>query len=188
MTQTTTQIRNYGLIFLMVLSLLGVSSAQTSSTPKPEEAFDAVASVLTHPRCLNCHQAQAPKQTDMGVRHTQGVVRGKDGKGAVGLSCNSCHQGGNSVDGRVPGAKHWQLAPLTMNWEGLSKADLCRQMKDPKRNGNRSGAQIVEHVATEPLVLWSWKPGAKRTVPPLSHADFVAAVRMWADQGLPCPS
>ena len=165
-----------------------VSQAQTTTNSKQPLSFAGIASVLTHPRCLNCHQADAPKQTDLGFRHAQGVIRGKDGRGAVGLACSSCHQSKNTADGRVPGAPHWQLAPLSMSWQGLSKNDLCRQMTDRTRNGNRSGTQIVEHVSQEPLVLWSWKPGAQRTVPPMSHSEFVALIRQWADQGMPCPN
>ena len=98
------------------------------------------------------------------------------------------YQGSNSADGRVPGAKHWQLAPLSMQWQGLKPAELCRQLKDPARNGNRrTAAQLIKHMATEPLVLWAWAPGSGRSLPPLSHADFLTALQAWADLGMPCP-
>ena len=168
---------------------LGAAQAQTPKAPPPAALFAPVASVLMHPRCLNCHQAEAPRQTDLGVRHTQNVVRGPDGKGAAGQNCMTCHQANNTANGRVPGAKHWHLAPASMNWQGLNAGDICRQLKDPARNGNRrTGAQVIDHMATDPLVLWAWEPGAGRSQPPLSNAELVAALRVWADQGMPCPS
>lgn len=144
--------------------------------------------MLQHPRCINCHQVEAPRQTDRRTIHTQGVLRGKDGRGAVGMACASCHQETNMADGRVPGAKNWHLAPLSMNWQGLGKGDMCRQIQDPARNGNHRGAaKVIEHMKADPLVLWAWEPGAARTRPPMSHAAFVAALQTWAAQGMPCP-
>jgi hypothetical protein len=37
---------------------------------------------------------------------------------------------------------------------------MCEQMKDPACNGGRHTAeQIIEHMKTDPLVLWAWTPG-----------------------------
>jgi hypothetical protein len=181
--------RKHGMAALL---LIAVTGGLAQATPKEAERsahpFEPVAQVLTHPRCLNCHQADAPRQTDRGIRHAQGVVRGKDGHGAPGQSCAACHQAGNSANGLVPGAKHWHLAPASMSWQDRKAGEVCRQIKDPARNGNRrSAAQVIEHMSTDPLVLWAWQPGGGRSVPPLSHADFVAALRAWSDRGLPCP-
>lgn len=150
--------------------------------------FDPVASVIMGPRCLNCHQVEAPHQKDWGVIHAQQVVRGADGHGSEVLRCQACHQAVNTADGRVPGAPNWHLAPLSMNWQGLSKKQMCLQMRDPKRNGNRkTPAAVIEHMRTDPLVLWAWNPGAKRTLPTLSHDEFVKSLMAWAEAGLPCP-
>lgn len=162
--------------------------ASPSAPASAATAFDPIAQVLMHPRCINCHQVEAPRQTDRRTIHTQGVLRGKDGRGAVGMACASCHQQTNVADGRVPGANNWHLAPLSMNWQGLGKGAICRQIQDPARNGNHRGpAKVIEHMVADPLVLWAWEPGAARTRPPLSHAAFVAALRAWAAQGMPCP-
>lgn len=167
---------------------LGAAQAQPEAANPPATLFDPIARVVMHPRCVNCHQAEAPRQTDLGTRHTQGVVRGPDGRGAVGQNCVACHQSSNSANGQVPGAPHWHLAPASMTWQGRNAADICRQMKDPARNGNRrTGAQVIEHMATDPLVLWAWAPGTGRSQPPLSQVDFLAALRAWAEQGMPCP-
>jgi hypothetical protein len=59
-------------------------------------------------------------------------------------------------------------------------------MKDPKRNGGKSRAALLEH-ANDALVLWGWDPGPGRTPVPISHADFAAAMRAWIDNDCGCP-
>ena len=45
-------------------------------------AWEQVYTVLTHPRCINCHTAKSyPQQGDDRHRHFANVVRGPDGKG-----------------------------------------------------------------------------------------------------------
>jgi hypothetical protein len=66
-------------------------------------------------------------------------------------------------------------------------------LKDKRRNGNRELADTLHHVATEPLVLWSWNPGERpngetRTPPSVSHGDFVLAFCAWMSDGAPCPT
>lgn len=166
------------------------ASAVVASPAKSADArlFDPVASVLMHPRCLNCHQINFPRQGDDGVPHAQDVIRGIDGHGAPTLHCAACHQETNTSDNRVPGAPKWGLAPLSMNWDGLNKAQICEQIKDPARNGNRrTGDQVIEHMKDDPLVLWAWNPGGGRTRPPMSHDEFVNVLVTWADAGMPCP-
>jgi hypothetical protein len=75
-----------------------------------------------------------------------------------------------------------------MLWEGKSKQQICEQMKDPTRNGGRrTAAQVIEHMKTDPLVLWAWTPGDGRATPPLTHAEFVKALETWVRAGMPCP-
>src|SRR2546422_8520408 len=102
--------------------------------------------------------------------------------------CSSdLHQATNSADGFVPGVATWHLAPLSMKWEGRTKAQICEQMKDPARNGGRrTGEEVIEHMKVDPLVLWAWAPGKDRSVPPLSHEAFVAALEVWVRAGMPC--
>nr|WP_314543314.1 hypothetical protein [uncultured Massilia sp.] len=177
---------------LMALAWPGAADAaeQGKTKGKGDAAlFDPVASVVMGPRCVNCHQVEAPRQKDWGVIHAQQVVRGADGHGSAALRCQACHQASNTADGRVPGVPNWHLAPLSMNWQGLDKKQICLQMRDPARNGNRkTPKEVIEHMETDPLVLWAWNPGANRTKPALSHEDFVKALVAWADAGLPCPN
>jgi len=149
--------------------------------------FDPVASVLTHPRCMNCHTVtEFPRQGDERRRHEQFVVRGADGHGAPTLQCAACHQDTNIDHAGVPGAPHWALAPLSMGWEGLGNTQLCETLKDRSRNGDRSIEALLEHMRSDALVLWGWNPGAGRTLPPLTHPQFMQALEAWAAAGAPC--
>jgi hypothetical protein len=38
--------------------------------------------------------------------------------------CQTCHQATNTADGFVPGVSAWGLAPLSMLWEGKTKARI----------------------------------------------------------------
>lgn len=61
-------------------------------------------------------------------------------------------------------------------------------LKDPKKNGGRNGEQLIHHFSDDKLVAWGWNPGGNRTVPPLTKAQTVAAVKDWVDAGMPCPN
>lgn len=185
--------------FVLTLSL--DAAGQSSAKPVSNEAqqqWKVVESVLLHPRCLNCHTAtDYPRQGDDRHRHQFRVMRGHEGKGVPGALCMACHQATNQNSSGVPGGKGWHLAPLSMAWERapgvpMKSAELCRRLLDKKRNGNMDLPKLKEHMNTEPLVLWAWEPGnhkdgTPRTLPPVSHADFLTAFGQWADGGAPCP-
>jgi hypothetical protein len=173
--------------------LLGVLPATTATgqTPAQREAslqaFGRITEVLRHPRCLNCHPSgDSPRQADDRHRHRMLVARGPDDRGTPALKCSTCHQTENTADGRVPGAPHWQLAPRSMGWEDLSDADLCRVLKDSRKNKGRSVPALVEHMTTDALVQWAWSPGA-RTPPSIGQREFHELVRRWAQTGAACP-
>jgi hypothetical protein len=154
-------------------------------------AFKAAYAVLISPRCLNCHpEGDRPLQNDEGWRHAMNVQRGPDGKGHYAEKCASCHQETNLPGAHMPpGAPNWHLpskdTPLV--FEHKLPGELCRQLKDPKRNGGKTIAQLLEHVTSDPLVMWGWAPGEGRTLPPMTHAEFVRTMREWADKGCSCP-
>src|SRR5262250_1126697 len=174
------------LFALAVAAWNRTEAAQPAPTAGDPALFEPIASVLIHPRCINCHQADSPTQTDAKIRHRPLMVRGADGHGSPAQPCQTCHQTTNTADGFVPGVADWHLAPLSMLWEGKTKSQICEQMKDPARNGSRrTGAQVIEHMKTDPLVLWAWAPG-RRTTPPLSHEKFVEALEAWVKAGMPC--
>lgn len=161
-------------------------------------AWEQVYSVLTSPRCINCHTAtNYPQQGDDRHRHFANVIRGPEGKGVAGLNCASCHQETNADSTGVPGGDNWHVAPLSMRWQDLndqplSSAAVCRAVTDRSRNENMDGRALLKHHQEAALVLWAWKPGRRpdgsmRTLPPLTHAEFVAATRLWVEAGTPCP-
>jgi hypothetical protein len=119
--------------------------------------------------------------------HEPPVVRGPADRGVIGLECASCHQDKNTELARVPGAPDWHLAPREMAWALRSEGALCEQLKDPKRNGNRTLAQIVEHSGHDPLVAWGWAPGHGRTRAPGSQHAYAALMEAWANTGAVCP-
>ncbi|WP_348673603.1 hypothetical protein [uncultured Abyssibacter sp.] len=86
----------------------------------------------------------------------------------------------------MPGAPHWELAPLSMAWEDLNPEQLCEVLKNRSLNGDRSLEVLVEHMDADALVLWGWEPGGNRSTPPLDHPEFMVALRAWADAGGPC--
>lgn len=189
--------------FLLLTALLAAAgSAGLAAAPKEDrpdaeaiQAFGVVQKVLQHPRCQNCHiPGDAPLQFDQGVVHAQNVRRGPEGKGARGLACSACHSTQNppaSYGANMPpGAPNWQLPPPEhkMVFIGLSAGELCRGLKDQKENGGKDMAALLDHVSHDKLVLWGWDPGAGRKPVDVSHAEFVAAFRRWADAGAPCPA
>jgi len=153
--------------------------------------FLKAAPVFLSPRCLNCHPSgERPLQTDRSRPHAMSVKRGLEGRGVTAMKCANCHQPQNTAGlNRPPGAPNWHLPPqeMKMVFEGRSAAELCRQFKDPAQTGGKSVAQIVEHVTSDPLVMWGWSPGEGRTLPPLDHKAFAVAMKAWADKGAACP-
>jgi hypothetical protein len=144
--------------------------------------------VLMHPRCVNCHpDGDVPHQGMQLALHDPPVQRGREDRGVAGMECSSCHQDRNQPLTRVPGAPNWHLAPIEMAWVGKSAADICAQLKDRSRNGNKSLAQIVHHNAHDELVGWGWAPGAGRQPAPGTQEQFGAIVAAWVETGAECP-
>ena len=161
-------------------------------------AWHKLYSVLTHPRCINCHTAtNYPEQGDDRHRHMFNVVRGDSGTGVPGLSCATCHQQSNTDATGMPGAANWRLAPLTLAWQDrndkiLSTMALCKMLADKGKNGGLGADALLEHHEREPLVRWAFAPGLRsdgtpRSLPPLTHEEFIAATRVWTRSGMPCP-
>jgi len=181
-----------------LLLLLGLGCGTTGAESRKPAAAAGIAAlatvraVLQHPRCVNCHpQGDAPLQFDDGMRHGQLVARGPDGKGVPGLRCATCHGTENPPasygDHQPPGAPNWHLPPpdMPMVFQGKSAAELAASLADPKQNGGRSLQAMLEHVRSDPLVLWGWSPGPGRAPVYIPHAEFVAAFATWVEAGAP---
>jgi hypothetical protein len=150
--------------------------------------FAEAGKVIEHPRCLNCHPV-GERPTQGADMHPHGplVVRGADDKGAVGMRCTTCHQGANFEPSGVPGNPLWHVAPASMAWQQRSLAQICEQIKDPRRNGGKTLAQIQEHMAHDELVGWGWHPGGTREPAPGTQAQLGALIAAWIESGAACP-
>lgn len=191
------------LVACIALSAFQSRSQQIPTEKSPERkskglaAWQQLYSVMSHPRCVDCHTAtNYPQQGDDRHRHLFNVVRGTDGHGVAALQCATCHQSSNADSTGMPGAEGWHLAPLSMRWQDandkiLPSSAVCRTVIDRTKNGGLDGPGLVKHHETE-LVKWAWHPGLRndgtaRSVPPISYEQFMAATRTWVQAGMPCP-
>lgn len=150
--------------------------------------FQEVGKVLESPRCMNCHPAgERPTQSDRLRPHQPMVVRGADGHGAPGMACTTCHHAANYDPARVPGHPQWHLAPASMAWQGRTLGQICEQLKDRSRNGDKDLAAIAKHMKEDSLVGWAWQPGAGRTPAPGTQQLFGDLFHAWVDSGAVCP-
>ena len=166
--------------------------AAGSDPAKSRAAFSESVKVFFSARCSNCHPGgDGPTQGDTMTPHSMEIKRGPDGRGIGEQKCTTCHQDIDlDGDGLPPGAPNWHMPGEAnkMAFQGISAGQLCRNLKDPLKNGGRKSAKdAVHHIATDPLVLWAWTPGNGRTTPPMSHADFIKKMNEWVDNGAACP-
>ena len=151
--------------------------------------FEEAGKVITHARCVNCHPAgDRPAQGDDRRPHMPLVVRGVDNFGAVGMRCTTCHGPANFDAGGIPGHPEWHVAPIEMAWVGKSLGEICRQIKDPQRNGGKSMEELVHHMAEDSLVGWGWNPGVGREPAPGTQKEFGELIKAWSDTGAVCPA
>lgn len=168
------------------------SSAVVKDSVGSVKAFMSVYKVLMSPRCMNCHPAgDQPLQGDDNHIHTMNVKRGVDGQGVYSMRCSNCHQAENDPGIHLPpGNPKWGLPPAKMRmvFQGRTPRELAIQLLDPKQNGGRTKAQLIDHMANDGLVGWAWHPGEGRTLPPMTRAAFAAQVRLWIAKGAYAPS
>jgi mono/diheme cytochrome c family protein len=185
---------------------IGVESVHDDAAARA--AFLEAYKVFMHPRCVNCHPAgDAPLQGEDSRPHGFfRLRRGTDGQGVFAVKCVNCHQVQNQEGPHMPpGAPYplkdgaedpahraeprWHLPPAAMSmvFEKRTAGQLCRQLLNKKKNGDMTTAQLIDHVTHDPLVLWGWNPGEGRSVPPLTHEEFVQQVKEWLNNGGACP-
>ena len=170
-----------------------LSEETIAASPDPEKAkaaFAEAAKVFFSARCANCHPAgNSPTQGDEMTPHSMEVTRGKDGHGVYGQRCSTCHQLQNLPGEHMPPgtSKEWHMPPANqpMVFQGLTAGQLCRNFKDPKKNGgHKTLREAMEHIKKrDPLVTWAWDPGNGRTVPPMGLEEFMAKVDEWVNAG-----
>ncbi|MGN8068919.1 hypothetical protein [Mucilaginibacter sp. SG564] len=185
-----------GMITLSFRELPATKESSFATLPKDSigsvKAYMSVYKVLMSARCMNCHPSgNAPLQGDDNHIHTMNVQRGVDGKGVYSMRCNNCHQAENTAGPHMPpGNPKWGLPPahMRMVFQGRTPRQLALQLLDPKQNGGRTKAQLIDHMANDELVGWAWHPGEGRTLPPMSRLAFATQVRLWIAKGAYAPS
>lgn len=182
---------------VIILSFKTETAKVNSPTMLPKDsvgsvkAFMSVYKVLMSARCMNCHPSgDVPLQGDDSHLHTMNVKRGTDGHGMYAVRCSNCHQAENTRGLHMPpGNPKWGLPPANMRmvFQGRTPRELALQLLDPKQNGGRTKAQLIDHMANDALVGWAWHPGDGRTLPPLTRPAFMAQVRAWIAKGAYAP-
>src|SRR6202008_5069869 len=178
----------FAVILILAATAVALSSTDAARTEMATAddqsaslaAWDQIATVLQHPRCLNCHQLNSPVQADSHRVHIPRVVRGPDDQGVGAMRCGNCHNNmGNNPTSGTPGGLDWLLAPVSMLWQGLSSGDLCRAVKDPKHNGNRDGAALIRHMEDKPLGGYGGNPARGGEPVPIADETVVEDSNLW---------
>ena len=202
--------RRRWLVSVLLVGMVGALSSLIAAQPEPAglrppgdfatianrkargaAIFTEMGKVIQHPRCLNCHpRSDRPTQGD-GRPHMPPVQRGPAGIGVSGLECTTCHGPANVTfangQGSIPGDPAWLLAPKEMGWTGLSLRAICEQLKDRRRNGGKTLAELQHHNAEDGLVGWGWNPGFGREPAPGTQQRFGELTQAWIDAGAACP-
>ncbi len=106
--------------------------------------------------------------------------------------CINCHTATNYP--QQGDDRHRHFANIIRGREGRGVAALscigCHQEVNADSTGVPGGPDW--HLAPLSMRWQDWNPGRRpdgtmRTLPPLTHAAFVAATRTWVDAGAPCP-
>nr|WP_246135683.1 hypothetical protein [Mesorhizobium intechi] len=171
------------------------SPSPTLDMARGPSEWGKIHAVFSHPRCADCRVADdrprwSGAHDGAAFVHAFDVQRGTDGAGLgnPGLRCTICHFSSNSKALPGPaGADGRHLAPTEMAWFGKSSAEICAQIKDPARNGDRKLTDVALHVRNDKPVAWSWAPGADREPAPGLAEAAHQAIENWTAAGSPCP-
>lgn len=157
--------------------------------------------VASHPRCSNCHVGADNRPMWSGPSygrtrpHGMNINAGDSRIGAEALPCASCHTTLSAPDDAANAVPHtpprvaqvWALPPVEAAWFGKSSPEICNQLKDPERNGNRTIAEVAIHLGHDRVLRWAWAPGGNRQPAPHSLDAATDALMKWAAAGTPCP-
>jgi hypothetical protein len=83
------------------------------------------------------------------------------------------------------------MPPPALAFAGKSAAQICRQIKDPDRNGGRTLEEVRKHVREDTIIKWAWDPGPGRTPAPFSWETIafsgIGPFNVWYRAGAACP-
>ena len=164
-------------------------------------AWARVYEVVSHPRCANCHTGSdhrpmwsGPEYDNAGP-HGMNIIAGESRMGIETLPCATCHVTASTLDSAPHAAPNamidWRLAPVEMEWFGLTSAQVCAQMSDPERNGDRDWIALARHLQEDAahggFVAWGFQPGGDRQPAPHGLQSHIDDVLKWGAAGQPCP-
>lgn len=162
------------------------------------EAWSRIYEVASHPRCSNCHVGADNRPMWSGPSygktrpHAMNINAGESRIGAETLPCSTCHVERvslNDIPHAAPQvAMAWQLAPVEAEWFGKSSEEICNQLRDPERNGDRDMLALASHLDHDLILHWAWNPGGGREAAPYSLQEHVDDVLAWGVAGFPCAS
>ena len=164
------------------------------------DAWKRIYEVASHPRCSNCHVGADNRPMWSGPaygktrQHGMNVTAGDSRIGAETILCSTCHTtksedwaDANTMPHAAPRvAMDWRLAPVEAEWFGKSSEEVCSQLRDPERNGDRSFMELAEHLDHDLILHWAWSPGGGREAAPYSLQEHVNDVLIWGVAGMPC--
>lgn len=193
---------------LTCASLIGAASfvwAEEVTIEPPTEvsiaeglaAFDRIYEVTSHPRCSNCHVGPENRPMWSGPAygrtrsHGMNINAGESRIGAEYVTCATCHAfregGANDAPHMAPQVSMtWQLPPVEAEWFGQSADEICGQLRDPERNGDRDYIALAGHLEHDLILHWAWNPGGGREPAPYSLQEHVNDVLAWGVAGYPC--
>lgn len=160
-------------------------------------AWSRIYEVASHPRCSNCHVGADNIPMWSGPTygktraHGMNINAGESRIGAEFVACSTCHAlreaGLNDVPHAAPQvAMDWMLAPVEAEWFGKSSVEICNQLRDPERNGDRDHLALASHLDHDLILHWAWNPGGGREPAPYSLQEHVNDVLAWGVAGFPC--
>lgn len=166
------------------------------------EAWARIYEVASHPRCSNCHTGASDRPMWSGPSygktrvHGMNIRAGESRIGAEYIPCQTCHttksedwDNANAMPHTAPRvAMFWQLAPVEADWFGRSSVQICEQLRDPARNGDRDMLALAEHLDHDLILHWAWNPGGGREPAPYSLQEHVNDILIWGVAGMPCPA
>lgn len=163
-------------------------------------AWDRIYEVASHPRCSNCHVGPSNLPMWSGPSygkarpHGMNVNAGESRIGVETILCSTCHttksedwENANATAHMAPRvAASWRLPPVEAEWFGKSSLEICQQLRDPARNGDRDFMALAAHLEHDVILHWAWNPGGGREAAPYSLQEHVNDLLIWGVGGQPC--
>jgi len=128
-----------GVVLTLLVAMEGRLTAGASSRREGLAAWHQMYSVLSHPRCINCHTAtNYPEQGDDRHHHLFNVVRGQQDHGVPAITITSTR-------GRLV---------------GYSATPASHHRPDPRRGRRDVSARLTRHPLRATSVSINWRKTA----------------------------